>query len=100
MRESGRKVSQHRFAELVGVSLRSPGRWENGESEPRMTQLVKIAEVTGRPIGFFFEGASGPTPDQQELFATLLDRLSSTLSAAAFDIRSGAPAPLVLEQVA
>lgn len=52
--DRGRRVTQDRFAELVGVSKRSPGRWENGESEPRMVQLTRISEVTGRSIGFFF----------------------------------------------
>lgn len=40
---------------MIGVSRRSPGRWENGEAEPRMAQLTRIAEVTGRPVGFFFD---------------------------------------------
>ncbi len=54
MLEHGRKVSQERFAELLGVSRRSPGRWENGEVEPRMQHLTRIADLTGKPIEFFF----------------------------------------------
>jgi transcriptional regulator with XRE-family HTH domain len=55
MREDGRRVSQERFAELVGVSRRTPLRWEQGEVEPRASHLTRIAEVTGKPIGFFFD---------------------------------------------
>jgi transcriptional regulator with XRE-family HTH domain len=55
MDDNGRKVSQERFAELVGVSRRTPLRWEQGEVEPRASHLTKIAEVTGKPIGFFFD---------------------------------------------
>lgn len=59
MREHGREVSQERFAELVGVSRRSPGRWENGEVEPRMEHLSRIADVTGKPIDFFVSAEVG-----------------------------------------
>lgn len=89
LKEHGRKISQERFAELIGVSRRSPGRWENGEAEPRMTQLVKIALVTGRPVGFFFDDpAVSPTVDEPELMATLLERLADGLHAQARELRA------------
>lgn len=59
MSEHGRKVSQERFAELLGVSRRSPGRWENGEVEPRMEHLTRIADVTGKPIDYFVSSEVG-----------------------------------------
>jgi len=64
MQEHGRKVSQERFAELIGVSRRSPGRWENGEVEPRMEHLTRISDVTGKPIDYFVssEGATSGAP--------------------------------------
>lgn len=61
MREHGRRVSQERFAELIGVSRRSPSRWENGEVEPRMEHLTRIADVTGKPIDFFVAPEVGTT---------------------------------------
>lgn len=57
MREGGRAVSQLRFAELVGVSRQSPGRWERGFVAPQGRNLVRIAEVTGKPLEFFFDDA-------------------------------------------
>lgn len=62
MREHGRKVSQERLAELLGVSRRSPGRWENGEVEPRMEHLTRISDVTGKPIEFFVSSEAGTPP--------------------------------------
>ncbi len=55
MAENGRRVSQDRFAELIGVSPRTPQRWEAGDAEPRASYLDRISEVTGKPIGFFFD---------------------------------------------
>lgn len=88
LREHGREVSQDRFAELVGVSKRSPGRWENGESEPRMAQLAQIAEVTGRPIGFFFDALPVTSVGTPGMTADLLERLAEVLRGAAEQERS------------
>src|SRR4051794_23983706 len=88
LHDHGRRVSQERFAELIGVSRRSPGRWENGEAEPRMAQLVRIADVTGRSVGFFFDVA--PTELVREpsgMVADLLDRVAEGLSDYAREIR-------------
>lgn len=63
MREHGRKVSQERFAELIGVSRRSPGRWENGVSEPRVHHLQAIARATGKPIDFFVSSEGDTTSE-------------------------------------
>jgi transcriptional regulator with XRE-family HTH domain len=87
LREHGRTVSQDRFAEMIGVSKRSPGRWENGEAEPRMVQLARIAEVTGRPIGFFFDEQT--TVSEPEVMADLLQRLGESLVSQAQHLREG-----------
>lgn len=90
LREHGREVSQDRFAEMIGVSGRSPGRWENGESEPRMAQLARIAEVTGRPVGFFFDQDAFAQLGEPDMMADLLQRFGETLIAQAHEIREGA----------
>ena len=61
LRDHGRKVSQERFAELVGCSRRSPSRWENGAAEPRMRHLQAISQATGKPIEWFFVSSEGDT---------------------------------------
>ena len=47
-------LSQDRFAEALGVSRRSPARWESGSTRPHPRHLERIAEVTGRPVAWFF----------------------------------------------
>lgn len=39
------KIPQHGMAYLVGVAPGTYFRWENGETEPRASELVKLAEV-------------------------------------------------------
>lgn len=92
-----RPMTQERFAELIGVSKRSPGRWENGPTSPRMKQLVRISEATGRPIGWFFHDDSAnviPHLGLAEALATmkaeLLESLAEDLQARAVAIRSSA----------
>jgi transcriptional regulator with XRE-family HTH domain len=80
MREHGRSVSQERFAELIGVSRRSPQRWEGGKVAPHMRQLSRISTVTGKPVEFFFEQRSPvASPDKSTADDDLEDRLSMTL---------------------
>lgn len=55
MIEHGRRVSQERFALLLGVSRRTPQRWEMGATEPTASNLARIAELTGKPLGFFYD---------------------------------------------
>ena len=63
MREHGRPVSQERFAELLGVSRRSSGRWETGASAPHLKQLTRIAELTDRSVAWLLgeDSISGST---------------------------------------
>lgn len=46
-------ITQDQLAALVGASRRSPSRWENGEVDPSLKHVVRIADVTGKPIDFF-----------------------------------------------
>lgn len=39
-----RKLSQEQLAEAAGVSQRTVSNWEAGESEPAVTQLIKLAK--------------------------------------------------------
>ncbi len=87
--EHGRSVSQERFAEMLGVSRRSPSRWEAGGIEPRMAQLTRIAEVTGRPMGFFFdEPETFAANGKGDMMADLYTQLGQTLIALGHDLRA------------
>jgi transcriptional regulator with XRE-family HTH domain len=48
-------LTQREFAALVGVEPVQVSRWENGKAEPRLAQVRKLAEVTGRPVSWFFD---------------------------------------------
>ena len=50
-------ISQQELAERVGVSLQTIGRWERGVVAPQGQNLVRLAEATEKPLGFFFVDA-------------------------------------------
>lgn len=81
MLEHGRPVSQERLAELLGVSKRSVERWETGAT-PRRRQIEQIAEVTGKPEGFFFIGATALSVSDREVVAVALEEFKALLDEA------------------
>lgn len=55
-RETG--LTQMEFAERVGATGRAVQFWESGHRTPRSPYLFAIAELTGKPISWFFEVAA------------------------------------------
>lgn len=53
-------ISQEELADRVGVSSQTVGRWERGVVAPQGRNLVRLAEATGKPLGFFFDDAPFP----------------------------------------
>jgi transcriptional regulator with XRE-family HTH domain len=51
-------LSQEELARLVGCSVFSIAGYERGKRHPRGPRLRKIAEVTGKPLSWFFEGVA------------------------------------------
>lgn len=47
-------MNQNEFAKVMGVCKSTVINWENGRTEPTMTQLRKISEVSGIPMDFIF----------------------------------------------
>ena len=47
-----RKISQQRLAIAVGVTQQCISEWENGNIEPTLSNLVKLAEVFEVTIDF------------------------------------------------
>ena len=45
-------LSQKKLADSIDTSQRNIGRWENGENEPTMSQLVKLANYFNCSIDF------------------------------------------------
>lgn len=52
------RLTQKQLADAVGVGSRTMGRYEKGESTPDADTLQKIAEATGKKVGYF-------TPDSR-----------------------------------
>lgn len=48
------KLTQKELAEKLGVSNATIVNWEKGNSEPNLTQLRKISELSGIPLDFIF----------------------------------------------
>jgi transcriptional regulator with XRE-family HTH domain len=50
-------MTQAALARQIETGERNVQRWEGGENEPRIAQLVRIAYVTGQPLEFFIAAA-------------------------------------------
>lgn len=48
------KLTQRELAEKLNVSVGTINNWENGRSEPTLSQLRKISEISGIPMDFIF----------------------------------------------
>jgi DNA-binding XRE family transcriptional regulator len=44
------KMNQAEFGKAIGVSSATIYNWESGNTEPSLSQLRKISEITGVPI--------------------------------------------------
>ena len=51
-------LTREQMAPLVGVTLRTLGRYETGETTRISVEtMARIAEATGKPLAFFLEAA-------------------------------------------
>jgi transcriptional regulator with XRE-family HTH domain len=56
-------MTQEELSELVGVTSRSVQLWESGDTIP-YKRLSRIAEVLGRPVGWFLHGNDDDEDDR------------------------------------
>lgn len=54
-------MEQREWAENIGVSVATVINWEKGNTEPTLSQLRKISELSGIPMDFIF------VPDKSNL---------------------------------
>ena len=47
-------LTQKELAEILGVSNTTVVNWEKGKTEPSLSQLKKISELSGIPSDFIF----------------------------------------------
>lgn len=71
-------LKQHELADLIGVGMRQIQYYEAGESDP-YRKLKKIAEVTGKTVGWLLRGDDEPTPqgrqEGEDRLAEIVERL-------------------------
>lgn len=48
------KLTQEELAEKLGVSKSTVNGWEQGKSEPKLSQLQAISSLSGIPMDFIF----------------------------------------------
>lgn len=54
------KMTQQQLADLLGVSRMTIGRFENGNYEPRVSELKKMSEIFGCTIDSLVNPMSTP----------------------------------------
>jgi transcriptional regulator with XRE-family HTH domain len=68
-------LTQHQFAELIGVTFQQAHKYEKGVNRMAAGRLYKTAQVLGVDVGYFFDGIGGDYPfrptQQQRLLLEL-----------------------------
>jgi transcriptional regulator with XRE-family HTH domain len=90
-------LKRAKFARLCDVSYQTVINWENGSSEPKLENLMRVAEVTGFPVEQF---TTAPSPGGMpaalrralEIYKRAGDLTPSQIARiAALDFRGGPP---------
>ncbi|MGF1759706.1 helix-turn-helix domain-containing protein [Photobacterium sagamiensis] len=67
------KITQVGMAGKLGIARQTYLDLESGKTEPRVSTLVSVAEITGRPLSWFvYEGEGPVSHDEQEDIQQLL----------------------------
>lgn len=65
--------TQSAFADHIGVSARSLGKYERGEASPRRPVLLAWALATGVPVEWLLHGVAPTSPDDPGTASDLPD---------------------------
>lgn len=67
------KITQVGMAEQLGIARQTYLDLESGKTEPRVSTLLRVAEITGRPLSWFIYDGEGPvSQNEQEYIQQLL----------------------------
>ena len=90
-----KRLSQTDVAELLHKDQSAIARWERGEAEPRLSELLALAELYGCALGNLVEGGDGLTDEERILIQALRDNpLHKRLLISQLDVlRDAAPEP-------
>ena len=70
--------TQQQLAEKLETSQRTVVAWETGESIPRKTMQVKIAQIFDLPGNYFFDSTDGTVDEAEELVSKIGDVMYGT----------------------
>lgn len=51
-------LTQRELAALLDIEPVNVSRWERGVAEPRLQHIRRLADLTGKPVSWFFEEAA------------------------------------------
>jgi transcriptional regulator with XRE-family HTH domain len=80
-------LTREQLARAADVNLRGLAAWETGENQPRVENLAKIAEATGKPLEFFIVAQ---TYDPADIDA--VEKVGMLMQRKARRLRKGLPA--------
>ncbi len=79
-RANAGKMTQAALARAIDTSERNIARWEHGDNEPRAEALMRIANATGHPVEFFYQGTpSADDSSASDLEAALMAALRAVV---------------------
>lgn len=66
-----KNLSQTDVAERLHKDQSAIARWERGEAEPRLSELLALADLYGCALGHLVEGGDGLSDDERALIMAL-----------------------------
>ena len=74
-----RNLKQDAAAELVGVTVQTYSKWENGKTEPKASQVAKLSKILGISTNEICNGEESQKLEFTD-FMTKISRVSRTIS--------------------
>lgn len=82
--DSGRRASQQHLADTIGVHVITVSQWERSKASPTLSNLMAIAEATGKPMSYFV----GDADDEEEAERRMRSMVSLLMERDQYDIAS------------
>lgn len=66
------EMTQQQLAHAINTSEKNISRWESGQNQPRVANIVAIAQATGQDLDFFLTGSAEAEDEEEAAMATAL----------------------------
>ena len=74
-----RSMKQEEAAELVGVTVQTYSKWENGKTEPKASQVAKLSEILGVSTSEICNGSTSKKLEAMQ-FMSMVSKISKGIS--------------------